>query len=421
MSRVVIIGGGIIGMFTAYYLIEEGFDVTIVDKGDMRDNCSIGNAGMLVPSHIIPLASPGIISKGLRWMLSSTSPFYIHPRLDRRLLQWCALFYRAATSKHVAHSIPYLKNLNLLSKSLYLELAAQHPEIGLEERGLLMLYKTQEGAHEEKEFALLARQHGLEAEVLSPQEIQNLEPNIELDVLGGVLFPGDAHLNPAALAGYLQRHLKEKGVKLVSHLQVLDFVTVGRQLTAVVTEKGDIATDHLIVCAGSWSGEVARKLQLNLPMLGGKGYSFLVDNVPAIYRPTILTEERVAVTPYGDKVRFGGTMEITPANKHINVKRVKGIHSAISRYYTNFECAFPKKEEVWSGLRPCSPDGLPYIGYTQRWNNVLFGTGHSMMGLSLAPATGKVLTEQLLNRKESVLVDAFSPDRYHQAAYQLFK
>jgi D-amino-acid dehydrogenase len=410
--KVVIVGGGVIGMFTAYYLTVEGFDVTIIDKGDMRDNCSLGNAGMLVPSHIVPLASPGIIGKGLRWLMSSTSPFYIHPRLDRRLLQWCLLFYKAATPQHVTRSIPYLKNLSLLSKSLYQGIAEQHPEIGLEEKGLLMLYKTTEGAHEEKEFALLARQHGLEAEVLSPRDLKSLEPNLELDVLGGVLFPGDAHLNPAELASFLFRHLKDKGVKMVSHLQVLDFATEGRKVTAVVTEKGDISTDYLIVCAGSWSGEVARKLHLNLPMLGGKGYSFLTDNLPAIQRPTILTEERVAVTPYGDKVRFGGTMEITPANTHINMNRVRGIHTAISRYYTNFQCPLPKQEEVWSGLRPCSPDGLPYIGFTQRWSNVLFGTGHSMMGVSLAPATGKVLTELLLNRKESVVVDAFSPDRY---------
>ncbi|PKV75217.1 NAD(P)/FAD-dependent oxidoreductase [Pontibacter ramchanderi] len=421
MSKVVIVGGGIIGMFTAWYLTEAGFSVTIIDKGDLRDNCSIGNAGMLVPSHIIPLASPGIISKGLRWMLSSTSPFYIHPRLDRRLLQWCMHFYRAATPQHVAHSIPYLKNLSLLSKSLYLDFAADHPETELKQDGLLMLYKTPEGAHEEKQFALLARQQGLEAEILSPQDVQRLEPNLDLDVLGAVFFPGDAHLNPAALSACLHRLLLDKGVSMVSHLEVLDFISAGRSITAVVTDKGDVATDHLIVCAGSWSGEVARKLQLNLPMLGGKGYSFVVDNDPTIQRPTILTEERVAVTPYGDKVRFGGTMEITPANRHINMKRVQGIHASIGRYYTNFRCNMPQKEDVWSGLRPCSPDGLPYIGYTRRWNNVLFGTGHSMMGVSLAPATGKLLAEQLLHRKESVLIDAFSPDRYHQASYQLLK
>ena len=205
MSSVVIVGGGIIGLFTAYYLSEEGFEVTILDKGDLSNSCSIGNAGMIVPSHIVPLASPGIITKGLKWMFSSTSPFYIHPKLDLRLAQWCLLFYKAATKKHVAYSIPYLKNLSLLSRSLYMQLAEQHPsvDLGLEEKGLLMLYKSEEAAHEEVEFAHLARQHGLEVDVLTQEEVKKMEPYADMDVLGGVFFPGDAHLNPAKLNAFL--------------------------------------------------------------------------------------------------------------------------------------------------------------------------------------------------------------------------
>ncbi len=414
MSRIVIVGGGIIGLFTAYYLSEEGFEVTILEKGDMSNSCSIGNAGMIVPSHIVPLASPGMIGKGLKWMLSSTSPFYIHPKLDARLVQWCLLFYKAATKKHVEYSIPYLKNLSLLSKSLYLDLAAQHQpnNLGLEEKGLLMLYRTEEAAHEEKEFAQLARQHGLEADVLSPEEVTELEPHAGTKVLGGVFFPGDAHLNPANLNSFLIRHLEKKGVKIVRDVEVSDFSFSGRKVEAVITNKGDYTADQLIIAAGSWSGVLARKLKVKMPMLGGKGYSFLTDNAPAIQRPAILTEARVAVTPFGNQVRFGGTMEITADNENINMNRVKGIHDAISKYYGGFECAFPEKKTIWSGLRPCSPDGLPYIGSSERWSNVLFATGHSMMGISLAPATGKILTEQLLNKKSNMLIDAFSPDRY---------
>lgn len=147
-------------------------------------------------------------------------------------------------------------------------------------------------------------------------------------------------------------------------------------------------------------------------MLGGKGYSFLVDNVPAVRHPAILVEGKVAVTPFGEKIRFGGSMEITTDTHKINMNRVKGIHDAIAKYYSSFQCPFPGEHEIWSGLRPCSPDGLPYIGFTERWNNVLFGTGHSMMGISLAPATGWLLTEQLLQRKMPVSIDAFSPDRH---------
>jgi D-amino-acid dehydrogenase len=414
MSRVVIVGGGIIGLFTAYYMSEEGFEVSILDKGDLSGGCSIGNAGMIVPSHIVPLASPGIIGKGLKWILSSTSPFYIHPKLDRRLIQWCLLFYKAATKKHVDYSIPYLKNISLLSKSLYLDFAEQHAseDFGLEEKGLLMLYKTEKVAKDEIEFAHLARGHGLETEVLSGGDVQALEPELQMDVLGGIYFPGDAHLNPAKLNSFLVRHLENKGVNIVRNVEVLDFDFSGSSVKSVITDKGEYPTDYLTVCAGSWSGPLAKKLKVNLPLLGGKGYSFLADNKPAIRHPAILTEGKVAVTPFGDKVRFGGTMEITSANKKINMQRVKGIHAAINQYYAGFDCSYPEEHKVWSGLRPCSPDGLPYIGFTERWNNVLFGTGHSMMGISLGPATGKVLTAQILNKKAQVLVDAFSPDRY---------
>lgn len=414
MSRVVIVGGGIIGLFTAYYMSEEGFEVTILDKGDLSSGCSIGNAGMIVPSHIVPLASPGIIGKGLKWMLSSKSPFYIHPKLDRRLIQWCMLFYKAATKKHVAYSIPYLKNISLLSKSLYLEFAEEHDaeDLGLEEKGLLMLYKTENVGRDEIEFAHLASGHGLETEILSGADVQALEPELQMAVLGGIYFPGDAHLNPAKLNSFLVSYLEKKGVKIVRNVEVLDFAFSGRSVSSVITSKGEYAADYLTVCAGSWSALLAKKLKLNLPLLGGKGYSFLADNKPAIRHPAILTEGKVAITPFGDKVRFGGTMEITNTNGKINMQRVKGIHEAIKRYYADFDCPCPEEGEIWSGLRPCSPDGLPYIGFTERWDNVLFGTGHSMMGISLAPATGKVLAAQVLNKKAAVLVDAFSPDRY---------
>lgn len=414
MSRVIIVGGGVIGLFTAFYMSEEGFEVTIVDKGDLSSGCSIGNAGMIVPSHIVPLASPGIIGKGLKWMLSSTSPFYIHPRLDRRLIQWCMLFYKSATKKHVAYSIPYLKNISLLSKSLYLDIVAQHaPEgLGLEEKGLLMLYKTEKAARDEIEFAHLARGHGLETEILSGADVQTLEPDLEMNVLGGIYFPGDAHLNPAKLNSFLVNYLENKGVKIVRNAEVLDFAFSGKSVKSVITDKGEHPADYLTICAGSWSAQLAKKLKVNLPLLGGKGYSFLAENKPAIRHPAILTEGKVAVTPFGDKVRFGGTMEITNTNGKINMQRVKGIHASINDYYADFECPYPEENNIWSGLRPCSPDGLPYIGFTERWDNVLFGTGHSMMGISLAPATGKVLTAQILNKKADVLVDAFSPDRY---------
>ncbi|OUJ75798.1 NAD(P)/FAD-dependent oxidoreductase [Hymenobacter crusticola] len=414
MRNVVIVGGGIIGLFTAYYLEEAGFAVTVLDQGDLAQGCSTGNAGMIVPSHFVPLASPGMIGKGIKWMFSSKSPFYIHPRLDRRLVEWCLLFYRSATPKHVDRSIPYLKNLSLLSKSLYFELAQQHPEakLGLEEKGLLMLYKTAAIEHEEVEMAQLSNTVGIEANVLSRDEVRALEPDTNLDVRGAVHFTGDAHLDPSKLYNFLKGHLQARGVQLISQAEVLRFDHTSDTITHVVTTQGDFACDDLIVCAGAWSGKVARQLGVRLPMLSGKGYSFMQNNQPAIRIPAILTEQKVAVTPFGGQVRFGGTMEITDTDVSINRKRVQGIFESIQRYYGDFTPVAPDPQTVWSGLRPCSPDGLPYIGPTEKWRNVLFGTGHSMMGISLAPGTGKLLAEQLRDKKTSLLMDAFSPDRY---------
>jgi D-amino-acid dehydrogenase len=414
MKPTIIIGGGIVGLFTAYFLQKEGIEVQIIDKEDLINNCSTGNAGMIVPSHIIPLAAPGMISKGISWMFSSKSPFYIHPRLDVKLLKWCFQFFKAANPAHVERSIPYLKNLSLLSKALYQEFRNEHPEsaIALQEKGLMMVYQTEAIEKEEIEFSHLARKHGLEADILSPEDIGKVEPNLEVKARGAVLFPGDAHLDPGKLYGFLKDYLEEKGVKFLTNTQVTGFEKNGNKVNAVITDKGKIDAEKVILCGGSWSGEVANMLGFYLPMMGGKGYSFIQENKPEIKQATILTEMKVAVSPYGDQIRFGGTMEIAGTNQKININRVKGIYESINRYYPGFEAKFPDENKIWKGLRPCSPDGLPYIGFAPGYSNVLVNSGHSMMGVSLAPGSGKIISE-LHQQKDSTLeLKGFEVGRY---------
>jgi D-amino-acid dehydrogenase len=414
MKPTIIIGGGIVGLFSAYFLQKEGIEVTIIDRTDLKDNCSTGNAGMIVPSHIIPLAAPGMISKGIGWMFSSKSPFYIHPRLDYKLAQWCMLFFKAANEKQVKRSIPFLKNLSLLSKALYQEFKMEHPEsaIALVEKGLMMAYQTDAVEKEEVEFAHLARKYGLEAEILSPEDIKKVEPNLELKARGAVLFPGDAHLDPGALYGFLKKYLEEKGVKFQYNTQVLGFEKLGQKVNAVITDQGKVEADKVLLCGGSWSGELAKMLGFSLPMMGGKGYSFIQKNKPEITQATILTEMKVAVSPYGNQVRFGGTMEIAGTDQSINLNRVKGIFESINRYYPDFEAKFPDENQIWKGLRPCSPDGLPYIGLAPGYSNVLVGSGHSMMGISLAPATGKILAELHQQKDTAIEIQGFEVGRF---------
>jgi D-amino-acid dehydrogenase len=414
MSRITILGGGIIGLFTAYFAQREGFEVHIVDQSDLSNNCSSGNAGMIVPSHIIPLASPGVVAKGLRWLTSKKSPFYIHPRWDAKLLQWCLLFYRHANKRHVEKSIPYLKQLSLLSRLAYTSFIQEHSgeDLGFQPGGLLMLSRSAESHHEEVEAAMLAREHGMEVEIVDKQGLQQFEAMQALHAYGGVFYPEDAHLDSGKLYTYLWNYLKTKGVTFHLNANLKDFHFEGSRLHKVILEDKELVTDSLIVAAGAWSGVLSDRLQLKLPMMGGKGYTFWQENHPPIQQASILVEARVSVSPYGEKVRFGGTMEIAGTDSRIDPYRLMGIFESIKDYYPEFKAETPKLEEVWSGLRPCSPDGMPYIGKTDKWDNIYLATGHSMMGLSLAPATGMLITDLLLNKEPSIPIEAFHPDRF---------
>jgi D-amino-acid dehydrogenase len=412
--KIGILGGGIIGLSSAYYLNREGHNVTIIDQSDLSDGCSHGNAGMIVPSHFVPLAAPGMISKGLRWMFDSTSPFYVKPRFDKELIKWGYHFYRSATKEHVQKSAPALKEISLLSKSLYREWKQQLPfDFGYDERGLLMLYQTKETEHEEAETAKMARKYGIEAYILSSSEVQKLEPYVKVNSRGAVYFPGDAHLIPQKLVSHLINYLKDKGVQFQSATTILDFITENQKIKIIKTDKGEFAFDEVIMALGSWSGKVSQQLHLNLPMQAGKGYSFLLDDVAKNVRiPSIFLEARVAVTPMANSLRFGGTMEIGGVNRFINMNRVKGIVDSIPKYYPDMKISMPLKEKVWHGLRPCSPDGLPYIGRSDRFENLIIATGHSMMGLSLGPATGLLVAEIIDHKKSSMDIELFRPFRF---------
>lgn len=414
MSHIGIIGGGIIGLSSAYYLTKAGHKVTILEQGDMKDGCSFGNAGMIVPSHLVPLAAPGMISKGIRWMLNSNSPFYVKPRLNRDLIKWGFHFYKSATKEHVAKSAPFLKEISLLSKSMFKQLATELPfDFGFHERGLLMLYQTKETEHEEQETVALANAHGIEAHIISAEEVQKLEPDVRVRIRGGVYFPGDAHITPQLLVDQWQSYLKEKRVLIRTQTSVTDFIIESGKVKAVKTNKGDFSFDEMVVATGSWSAALAARLNLALPMQSGKGYSFTLQNVEKNVKiPSIFLEARVAVTPMGNTLRFGGTMEITGVDHTISMNRVRGIVDSIPNYYPDMKVNMPKKEEVWHGLRPCSPDGMPYIGRLTSLKNVTIATGHSMMGLSLGPGTGKLVAEIINGEKLSIEIHAFDPERF---------
>ncbi len=414
-SSVHVIGAGIVGLCTAYYLQRAGHAVTVVDRGKGGEGTSHGNAGMVVPSHIVPMAAPGVIRQGLRWMLDPSSPFYIRPRLDLALMQWLWQFQKSATAAHVERSMPVLYALNDRSKALYKELS-EIPGFAFdfEEGGLLMLYKSEKQAREEAELAHRAEAVGMPVQILDRRGLAVLEPEMDLDVLGGVYFPADAHLYPSRFVGHLERHLRAAGVEFVQGAEISDFITEGDRVVALRTLAGDdIAVSEVVLTAGSWSAQLLRKIGVKLLLQDGKGYSITVQSPSLRPRiPTILTEAKVAITPMGPDLRIGGTLEISGLSPKLNRRRVQAIVDSVPRYYRNWSVPFDAETPVWSGYRPCSPDGLPYIGRTERYSNLAVGTGHGMMGLSLGPVTGLLLSELVSEQAPSLGLAPFWLGRF---------
>lgn len=411
--KVVIIGGGIIGLTGAYYLSKAGIDVTVVDNGDITDGCSFGNMGYISPSHFIPLATPGIIKQGIKWMMSSTSPFYIKPRLNLDLIQWGMAFKKSANKNLVERNAPVLNNLIQLSRQLINELSKDLSDFQLVEKGVFMLYKNESTGKHELEIANQANAFGLKTVVCNAQEVQAYEVETEVDVAGGVLYKDDCHVNPTLLMKSLYKKLKEMDVRFLLNMEVSGFETHNDTITAVKTNQGLIAGDEIIIANGSWMGELSKSLGIKLLMQPGKGYSMVFDGLQQnLLYPSILVDDRVATTPIDRWLRIGGTMEMSGFSQKRLPRRIIAIYDAFNKYYPAMNLPIPNTNTTWYGYRPVTPDGMPYIGRHSKYKNLIYAGGHAMLGVSTATGTGHLLAEIVCHRPTSIPIQAFMPERF---------
>ena len=414
MKHVLVIGGGAVGLCTAHYLRASGCSVTIVERGEIGEGSSLHNAGLVVPSHFVPLAAPGMVMLGLRWMLRPDSPFYIRPRLDPDLLTWLWQFALASSARQTERAVILLRDMSIASLALYEELAARTDlDFEFRKNGLLMLFRTSHGREGSLKMAAQASRIGIEARVLSREALHELEPGVRFNAAGGVYYPGDAHLTPAMFVDSMREHVIASGVRFIHSARVTGFVTRPSGITAVTTTSGTYPADEFVLAGGSWSPLIVRSLRLRIPMQPGKGYSVTVKNPPVLPRiPMLLEEARVAVTPMGERLRFSGTMELSGYDTSINARRVRALLAAVPAYLGGLEAPQLATGETWAGLRPCTPDGLPFIGRFRRCENLIAATGHAMVGMSLAPVTGKLVTEIVHGRIPSIDLHLLRPDRY---------
>jgi len=413
--KAIVIGGGIVGLSSAYYLNQAGWDVTVLDREDFLDNCSYGNAGYVCPSHFIPMATPGIVKQGLKWMFNSQSPFYVQPRFNRSLIDWGLKFMRSATPEKVEAAAVPLRDIAVLSQHEY-EQWAKIPSFNFsyEHKGLLEIFQTEKVAEHAAHTVDKGKELGLDVDLLSFSELQALEPQLKINGIGAIYFRCDAHLYPNKLMKGLIALLQERGVKLIAGEEVINFEKQNGHIKKVITSKNSYPADSVVIATGSWSREVAALLQTKLPLVAGRGYSLTLENSPyTINHPAVLVEGRTAVTPMdGNKIRFGGTMEITSTGTPPRMNRVQGILNAVKRFFPEFDIPMPEPGKIWYGYRPCSADGLPYIGRTKKWKNVVVATGHAMLGLSLGAGTGKIVSEIINEQQLSMDIQPFEVERF---------
>lgn len=413
-ENIIIAGGGVTGLCTAYYLSKKGYRPTIVDSGEITDGCSFGNMGFLSPSHFIPLASPGIISEGLKYMLNSKSPFYIKPRLDFRFLEWGIQFYKNSSRETVKKNTPHLNDLLQLSRRLMNEIKDDIGDVfDMEEIGCMMMCKSEETFKHELELADQAEQLGLKVERLDGQQVQQLEPDVEVKVAGAVLFRDDAHIDPGKFMAAMKQYLEDHGVQFLLNTKLTGFQKDGEKITGITTDKGRIPADTVVLSAGSWLPELAGMLGIKLLLQPGKGYSHTYDYVEKNLRyPAILVDGRCAITPWKHKLRIGGTMEFSGINQKVLIKRMEGIYNSVKNFYPGLQIPFPPKDKIWTGLRPVTPDGLPYIGRHKPYQNLLIAGGHAMLGISEGSGTGKIVSDLIAGKKAEIDIVAFNPERF---------
>jgi D-amino-acid dehydrogenase len=411
-TDILVIGGGIIGVCSAYYLAKEGHRVTLLERGQVASGCSYGNGGLLPPSHSLPLPAPGVVRQGLKWMLDPESPFFVRPRLDRDFIAWLWRFQSYCRRKPLLRAIPLLRDLQRASLGLYQELIEREElQCHFEQAGGLGLYLTAKGYQHAVEEAHLLQDHGLKFDILDAAATREMEPAARPDVVGGVFQPEDAHLEPVSFVRGMANRAVELGVRVLENTEVLSLDARGAEVGRVRTTRGDYEPEQVVLAAGAWSAQVASELKLKLPLQPAKGYSVTVKRPGDFPQfPLRLGEAKVVATPMGEWLRFAGTLELAGHDFRIDRRRVNAIIKAANRYLTGLESM--SIVEIWRGLRPVTPDGLPYIGRSRSFRNLIIACGHAHLGVSMGPVTGKLVSQIADGKAPLVDLSATQVERF---------
>jgi D-amino-acid dehydrogenase len=462
VSRAVVIGGGVIGVACAYSLRQRGWDVTLVDRGRIGGGCSHGNCGFVSPSHVLPLAAPGAVRYALASMLKKHSPFHIKPRLDLHLWKWLFRFARRCNTSDMLAAGHACHALLESSRNLYQDLIAREAlNCEWQTEGLLFVYDTRGGFDAyARTDDILAEHYNLPAKRYEGEALTDLEPALRPGLAGAFFYEDDAHLRPDRLMAEWRRVLDERGVEIIENCEFQGFVdsavhsvgnglravplgSVGNGLRAVplgettsqrrmpaperhsgrslrtgalrassaITSHGELPADAFVIATGSWTPLLADHVGYRLPIQPGKGYSMTMPR-PAICPriPMLLMEHRVGVTPMKTGYRLGSTMEFAGYDTSLPPERLELLRRGAAACLRDPYCE--PVEEAWYGWRPMTFDSVPVIDRSPKYDNLYLAAGHNMLGLSMAPATGKLVAELMAGETPHVDPTPYSVSRF---------
>jgi D-amino-acid dehydrogenase len=411
-ADVLIVGGGVIGLASAYELSKAGAKVVVIDKFEPGYGCSYGNAGWITPCFAMPLPMPGMLFKSFKWLLDPESPLYIKPELSPALISWLITFMGSMTQKKMLRSVDALTQISVQSLKLYQELSAQTDlPFSFEQKGLFMVAQSDDGLKYAKQEMELVSRNGVTGRLMLEEEARAFEPSLTKRIKGGVFFDQEAHAEPLQVTQTLAHEAQKLGAVILSKTEVIDFQLGAKGVLAARTTRGMFQADQFVLATGSWSRHLGQTLELKIPVLGGKGYAIITDPLgPNPQRPMMLVEKKVAVTPRHGTLRLAGTLELVNQDETFTTRRVEAIVRG-AREFMNVPDEI-RYHEIWRGLRPCTPDGVPVIGRTKRYPNLLLATGHQMLGLQSATGTGKLIADLALGKTPDVDPNPFRADRF---------
>lgn len=394
VKHTLVVGGGIVGACTAWYLRQSGRAVTIIDQGDFGAACSHGNCGYVSPSHAPPLPGPGQLIFGLKGLISRNGALRIRPGLNMGLWSWLLKFGKRCNAKDHSQASQARHTLLQSSRALYEDLIeSNNLDVGWKKDGLMFVFRDAKNFHHFEELNdRLTQEFNLTAEGLDGAALAELEPALKPGLAGAFHYKTDAHLRPDHLMAEMHRLLTDSGVTIQTQTKLLTIQGSGGSAKLIQTDQGDFEADDFVIATGATTPFLNSQLGCKIPIQPGKGYSMTMPRPKLCPKyPMLLEEVHVGITPFDSGYRIGSTMELAGYNNEMSQDRLQYLKKGAAEFLHE-PMAEPVSEE-WFGFRPMTWDGLPYIDSTPKYGNVWVAAGHNMLGLSMGTATGRLLSE----------------------------